>query len=139
MASEDGGWAATHLSDLPALEGLGSTAWKPVRHHFGVRAFGVNAWVATEAGAELVEKHDELQPDDASGHEELYAITAGRATFTVDGESFEAPAGTLVFVRDPALVRSAVAEEPGTTVIAVGGWPDRAFEPSAWELRGVSR
>lgn len=29
--------------------------------------------------------------------------------------------------------RKAIAEEEGTTVLAIGGWPDRAFAPSAWE------
>ena len=139
MATDSGGWATAHLSDLPTLDGPGPAAWKPLRHHFGIRAFGVNAWVATEAAQELVEEHDELEGDgDAGGHEELYAITTGRATFTVGGSRVDAPAGTLVYVRDPALVRSAVAEEVGTTVLCVGGWRDRAFEPSGWELRRVS-
>jgi hypothetical protein len=131
------GWAATRLDDIPTLGGGDEADWKPLRHHFGIRAFGVNAWVAGEAGQEVVEDHDELQPEGAAGHEELYAVTAGRATFTIAGERLDAPAGTLVFLKDPGLRRSAVAEEPGTTVIAVGGWPDRAFEPSDWELRHV--
>ena len=141
MARREGGWAAARLGDLPTLDGPGPADWKPLRHHFGVRAFGVNAWVATEDGQELVEEHDELdevEGDGSGGHEELYAITAGRAVFTIGGERVDAPAGTLVFIRDPALVRSAVAEEAGTTVLAVGGWPGRAFEPSEWELRRVS-
>jgi hypothetical protein len=98
----------------------------------------VNAWVASEADQELVEEHDELEEDGTAGHEELYAITAGHAVFTVDGERVDAPAGTVLFVDDPALVRSAVALEAGTTVLCVGGWPDRAFEPSEWELRRLT-
>src|SRR3954466_7489462 len=111
-------WQTAHLTEIATVEdGPGPADWKPIRHHFGIRAFGVNAWVATEAGQELVEEHDELEEDGVSGHEELYAISAGRAVFTVDGSRVDAPAGTLVFVRDPALVRSAVAEEVGTTVV----------------------
>ena len=136
MARGDG-WDAAQLADMANADGDDAPAWKPLRHHFGVRAFGINAWIAGAAGEEVVEDHDELQPDGAAGHEELYAVTAGRATFTIDGERLDAPAGTIVFVKDPSLRRVAVAEEPGTTVIAVGGWPDRAFEPSAWELRVV--
>src|SRR5207302_252326 len=56
---------------------------------------------------------------------------AGRATFTIDGESYDAPAGTYVFVPDPASKRHAVAVEPGTTVLSFGGPP--TFQPSAWE------
>jgi hypothetical protein len=137
MARGDG-WDAARLGDIPNADGNEALEWKPLRHHFGVRAFGVNAWVAREVGEEVVEDHDELQPDGAAGHEELYVVTAGRATFTIDGERLDAPAGTVVFVKDPALRRVGVAEEPGTTVVAVGGWPDRAFEASAWELRHLS-
>ena len=135
------GWSTSKLEEIPTVaEGPGPAEWKPLRHHFGIRAFGVNAWIATEAGQELVEQHDELDSDEdgPGGHQELYAITAGSAVFTVDGARVEAPAGTLLFVEDPALVRSAVAEEPGTTVLCVGGWADRAFEPSEWELKRVS-
>jgi hypothetical protein len=134
------GWSVAGLDDVATVaNGPGPADWKPLRHHFGIRAFGVNAWVATEDGQELVEEHDELdsEEDGPGGHEELYAITAGRAVFTVDGTSVDAPAGTLVFVRDPALVRSAVAETAGTTVLCVGGWAERAFEPSEWEVRRV--
>ena len=50
--------------------------WSPLRMHLDVRAFGVNAWTASEAGAQLVGEHDEV----TSGHEELYLITTGSAT-----------------------------------------------------------
>jgi tetratricopeptide (TPR) repeat protein len=68
-----------------------------------------------------------------SGHEELYLITTGSATFTVDGEEITAAAGTVVFVPDPTTKRAAVADEAGTTVFAVGAQPDAVFRPRAWE------
>ena len=52
--------------------------------------------------------------------------------FTVDGEEVDAPAGTLVFLDDPAQQRSAIAREPGTTVLAIGGVPGK-HDVSAWE------
>jgi hypothetical protein len=79
-------------------------------------------------GDDVVEPHDE-NPDLA--HEELYFVARGRATFILDGETFDTPAGTYVFVPDPATHRHAVAQEPGTTVLSFGGPP--TFEPSAWE------
>ncbi len=103
--------------------------WSPLRMHLDVRSFGVNAWTANEAGAQLIGEHDEVP----SGHEELYLITAGSATFTVDGEEIAATAGTVVFVPDPEAKRAAVAIEPGTTVFAVGGQPDAVYRPRAWE------
>jgi tetratricopeptide (TPR) repeat protein len=47
-------------------------------------------------------------------------------------EQLDAPAGTLVFIGDPAVKRSAKAVEPATTVLAIGGAPGK-HEPSAWE------
>lgn len=104
----------------------------PVRIPLGIEAFGVNAYVAREEGGRVIEEHDELGAA-AGGHEELYVVLTGRALFTLDGEERDAPAGTLVFVRDPAVRRGAVAREPETTVLVVGGTRGRAFEPSPWE------
>lgn len=103
--------------------------WSPLRRHLDVQAFGVNAWTAHEADARIIREHDE----EPSGHEELYLVVAGHATFTVEGEEIDAPAGTLVYVRDPAATRGAVAREPETTVVALGGRPGAAYEPRAWE------
>lgn len=109
-----------------------SPRWAPVRLQFGITAFGVNAWVAKEDGQAVITEHDELGPP-PSGHEELYFVATGHATFTVGGDEIDAPAGTFVFVKDPAAKRKAVAREAGTTVIAVGGVPGEAFVPMGWE------
>src|SRR5581483_12292048 len=79
-----------------------------IRRHFDVRAFGVNA-VTGDAGGELIEPHDEIDDESnlTDGHEELFCVISGHAVFTVDGETIDAPPGTLVFVRDPALFRTA--------------------------------
>ena len=58
---------------------------------------------------------------------------SGHAVFTVDGEEIDAPAGTLVFVRDPALLRSARALADGTSVIAIGAPPGVPYAVSRWE------
>jgi len=127
------GYATASLDTLPTAEGPGDGHWKPLRHHFGITAFGVNAWVARGAGDEIIAEHTE-EEDDVQGHEELYLVTRGSATFTIGGEDLTALAGTLVFVRDPRLRRRAVAEVPGTTIVSFGGPPD-AMEVSAWERR----
>ena len=119
-----------HLDELDRLDGEFDTI--PVRIPLGIAAFGVNAYGSREAGGHVIEEHDELGAG-AGRHEELYVVLAGRATFTVAGEELDAPAGTLVFVRDPATRRSAVAAEPDTTVLVVGGTVGKAFAPSPWE------
>jgi tetratricopeptide (TPR) repeat protein len=95
-----------------------------------VSAFGVNAWTAHEAEAPVIPVHDE----EPTGHEELYLVTAGLATFTVGGESVDAPAGTIVFVRDPTAAPGAVAREAGTVVLSVGAAPGEPYRPRAWEV-----
>ncbi len=132
----DKGWSSTSLGAIATLGEADAPAWKPVRHTLGIGAFGVNAWVARDAGDELIEEHDELGED--GGQEELYFVSAGHAAFTVGGERVDAPAGTLVAVRDPAIVRAAVAAEPGTVVLVVGGVRGTAFTPSAWERRELA-
>jgi hypothetical protein len=112
------------IADLERPDG-----WSPIRRALGVSAFGINAWTGQERGATIISEHDE-QP---TGHEELYVVVAGRATFTVGGEEVDAPVGTIVFVRDPAATRGAVAAEAGTTVLAVGGRPGEAYRPRSWE------
>ncbi len=106
-----------------------SLQWRPVRRTLDIGAFGINAYTAPRAGDDVVELHDES----TLGHEEVYLVLAGRATFTLGGETLDAPAGTVVFVRDPAVVRHARAEEPNTEVLAIGGPRDGVYEPSAWE------
>jgi len=121
-----------HLDEIETLPAAGSLAWKPIRRALGIRAFGMNAYTAAKPGDEVVEDHDETGGG-AGGHEEVYVVLSGRATFTVAGEDLDTPAGTFVFVRDPTVRRHAVATEPNTTVLAVGGEPGRAYAVSPWE------
>lgn len=122
------GFEVTTLAELDRIPVAHGLEWRPIRRRFGIRAFGTNAYTAEKPGDWVVEEHTE-----SSGHEELYVVVSGRARFTVGGESFDAPAGTMVFLRDPNVSRVAVAEEEGTTVLAVGGKPGEPFRPSAWE------
>jgi hypothetical protein len=95
----------------------------PVREHFGIRAFGINAYTPDEEGT-LISEHDES----GSGQEELYIVLDGKATFEIDGETVEAPAGTFVFVR-PESQRKATGDG---TVLALGGTPGEAYQPLDW-------
>ena len=116
------------LDEIEGIPVFGTLVWKPVRRELGVTAFGINAYTAANAGDEVVERHTEAQ----LGHEEVYAVVSGHAVFTVGGEEVDAPAGTLVFLDDPAEERFAIAREAGTTVLAIGGVPG-VHEVSAWE------
>jgi hypothetical protein len=111
--------------------------WIPIRHRLGVEAFGINAWRAVDAGTQVIERHSESEPDDVQAHQEVYVVIAGAARFTIGADELDVPAGTLVFVEDPALVRGAVAMEPGTLVLTIGAEPGRAFAVSPWEVRAL--
>ena len=119
---------SAHLDELDSIPGPGTLTWHPVRAHLGIRAFGCNAYTAERVGDDVVEPHVE-SPE--YNHEELYFVARGRATFKLDDETIDAPAGTYVFVPDTATHRHAVAAEAGTTVLSFGGPP--TFTPSAWE------
>ena len=106
----------------------GRCPFRPVRMHFGILSFGVNTWTGKSAGDRIINDHDE-----ADENEELYLVQQGRATFELDGERVDAPTGTLVFAR-PGVKRTAFAEQPGTTIIALGGTPGKAYEPQGYEL-----
>ena len=120
-------YAVAHLSEIDELND-GRAPFRPVRHHFGITSFGVNAWTGHAAGHRLINEHDEAGED-----EELYVVQSGRATFELDGKRVDAPAGTFVYAR-PGVKRTAYAEEPETTILAVGGAPGQAYEPDGWEL-----
>jgi tetratricopeptide (TPR) repeat protein len=123
------GYAVARLDEIDEQDD-GRCPLRPVRHHFGITAFGVNAWTARAAGDRIINEHDESDPD---ANEELYLVLHGRAVFELDGERLTASAGTLVFAR-PGVKRTAFAEEPGTTIIALGGSPGKAYEATGWEL-----
>jgi tetratricopeptide (TPR) repeat protein len=102
--------------------------WKPLRGPLGIDAFGINAYTAVAAGDHVIERHTEA----TLGHQEVYVVIAGHATFTVDGADIDAPNGSVVCIRDPSLQREAVAVAAETTVLAIGGAPG-THAPSAWE------
>ena len=118
-----------HVDELERIELPDGFVWRPIRRHFDIRAFGVNAYSALEVGGPIVETHTE----DQLGHEEIYFVLRGRALFTVDGNEHELGQGQLVFVRDTSLKRAGVALTDDAAVLAIGGKPGEAFEVSAWE------
>src|SRR5215469_2259444 len=101
--SDTQGWKVARLDDL---ERRGRDI--PVREHLGIRAFGINAYTPSEDGT-LIGEHDEA----GTGQEELYFVLDGNATFEVDGQTVDAPAGTFVLVQ-PESRRRATETEPSS-------------------------
>jgi hypothetical protein len=111
-------WKVAHLDDI---ERRGRDI--PVREHLGIQAFGINAYTPGEDGT-LINEHDEA----GSGQEELYIVLDGNVSFEIDGETFEATPGTLVFV-GPESRRKATGDG---TVVAIGGTPGEAYQGISW-------
>jgi mannose-6-phosphate isomerase-like protein (cupin superfamily) len=120
-------YRATTVDELQDITYRQDTHMRPVRHHLGITAFGTNAWTA-DVGDRLMPEHAEDE-----GIEELYVVLRGRARFEIDGEPVDAPQGLLLFV-PPGVSRTAFAEEPGTTVLAVGSRIGKPYEAGGWEV-----
>jgi hypothetical protein len=111
-------WRVARLDDL---ERRGR--FIPVREHLGIHSFGINAVTRGEDGT-LINEHDEA----GSRQEEVYVVLDGTATFDIDGETFDAPAGTFVSV-PPESRRKATGD---ATVLALGGTPGEAYQALDW-------
>lgn len=109
------------LARLDGIDRRGRSV--PIREHLGIHAFGVNAFSPNDEGM-LINEHDEA----GSKQEELYLVLDGEATFEIDGETVEAPAGTFLFV-PPESRRKAT----GTgTVLAIGAPSGEAYQGIDW-------
>jgi mannose-6-phosphate isomerase-like protein (cupin superfamily) len=120
-------YAVAHIDEIDEMSD-GRCPWRPVRFHFGIASFGINAFTGQNVGDRIINEHDE-----ADEHEELYLVHQGRARFELDGEEVDALAGTFVFAKR-GVKRTAFAEEPETTLVAIGGAPGQAYEPHGWEV-----
>lgn len=124
----ENGYEILSLDELDRVPHRGSgQVLRPLRHRLGFRPFGVNVWSAEAIGDKLVPPHEE-----ESGHEELYVVVRGTARFTLDQETFDAPAGTLIHAR-AGTFREATGGEAGTMVLVAGGKAGEAFVPGGWE------
>src|SRR3954470_14896538 len=110
-------WRAVRLEDL---ERRGR--FIPVRENLGIHSFGINAIKQGDDGT-LINEHDE-----EGGQEEVYVVLDGTATFEIDGETLEAPAGTFVSV-EPEARRKATGD---ATVLALGGTVGEAYQAMDW-------
>jgi mannose-6-phosphate isomerase-like protein (cupin superfamily) len=113
--------AKWQIASLDQIERRGRNI--PVREHLGIHAFGVNAYTTGDDGT-LINEHDEV----ASGQQELYLVLDGKATFEIDGETVDAPAGTFLFV-PPESKRRATGDG---TVVAVGAKVGEPYQALDW-------
>jgi hypothetical protein len=104
-------YAVTSIDDFQEFS-YREARLRPVRHHFGITAFGVNAWTAEAPGELLVPEHAQDEDED----EELYLVLRGRAVFEIDGSSRGPPSQ-----RRPEPRSSSSAARPGAPSTRVAG------------------
>jgi tetratricopeptide (TPR) repeat protein len=121
------------LDELLA-EGEGPRRGGYVGATLGVRSFSINAARALEAGPIVTERDETGYAADR--HEKVYVVLSGHAVFTIEGEEVDAPAGTVIHLPDPEVRRGAVAKEPGTTLLGLGGRPGEPYRPTPGEAIG---
>ena len=124
------------IADLRDIEELddGRCPYRPVRHHFGITTFGATTWTARNAGDRLLNEHDEKDEFD-----ELYLVLSGTARFVLAGDTVEVQTGTFVNVA-AGVMRTAFAQEAGTTVLAIGGGREgEPYRAGGWEVWSVLR
>lgn len=121
-------YKVAHVDEIEGIDYREETFMRPVRAHFEISAFGTNAWRGENAGDRLVPSHTE-----DPGSQELYVVLRGRARFEIDGETVDAPAGTLVYCA-PEADRTAFAEEADTAVLAVGSTVGEPYHGGGWEV-----
>jgi mannose-6-phosphate isomerase-like protein (cupin superfamily) len=87
--------------------------FRKVRQELGVQAFGVNAIVYPPGQEGFLHYHDE--------QDELYFVHRGRASFEVDGETFELGPGGVVYVESKTPRKISNLTDEDLVLLAVGG------------------
>jgi len=83
----------------------------------GITAFGINAYTGANASHEVVEEHHR-----AAARPRGRRRPSMRRSPSTARKWMPRPAGTLVYLDDVTERRHAIAMEPGTTVLAIGGF-----------------
>jgi quercetin dioxygenase-like cupin family protein len=119
------GFTIKRRDELESMEGSGNCTWHLVRKPLRVEAFGINM-VEIGPGGQIPE-HSES----GSGQIEVFAILDGAATFRLDGEDHEAPAGTFVRM-DPGVKRTIVNDSDApVTALLIGVPADSGYRPGS--------
>jgi quercetin dioxygenase-like cupin family protein len=106
--------------DDPSIESFHGVFLK-IRRALGTTAFGLNE-LRMPAGFEGFE-HDETE----TGHEEVYVVLDGSATFTVDGDSVAVEAGDYLLVQADS-TRQVVAGPDALRMLVIAGKPQPAYD-----------
>src|SRR5919199_3500569 len=114
-------YTAKRIDEMDA--GFGG-AFKRVRAELGVESFGVQV-LDLPPNLEQFPEHDHS----ASGQEEVYVTMRGTGWIDVDGERVDLDPETIIRV-GPQTRRKIYTGDEGMRILALGGVPGAAYEPS---------
>ena len=111
------------FEDLPA-PGVPAGLFRLAGKTLGVEGWGMNV-LTLPPGWDRYPEHDHAE----DGHEEVYVVLHGTATLHVGDHRFELAKGTFTRV-GPNECRKITPGPEGGTLLALGGVPGKAYQPS---------
>jgi mannose-6-phosphate isomerase-like protein (cupin superfamily) len=114
-------YTAKKIDEMDAALG---GAFKRVRAELGVSSFGIQV-LDLPPNLEQFPEHDHA----ASGQEEVYVTMRGTGWIEVDGERVDLDPETVIRV-GPEARRKIYTGPDGMRILALGGVPGKAYEPS---------
>lgn len=112
-------YTAKRIDEMEAVFGGGFVR---ARSELGVTSFGMQV-LRFPANADQHPEHDHAE----EGMEEVYVVMSGRGELVVDGERVALEPDLMVRVGPGARRKITTGDEP-MRLLALGGYPDRAYE-----------
>src|SRR3954447_1585700 len=122
------GYAVKQIDDMEAAFRGG---FKRARAELGVESFGLQVLDFPPSNTRYPE-HDHGN----DGQEEVYVPVRGSGEIEIEGERYPLEPGTMVRV-GPGVKRKLLSGDEGMRVLAIGGVPGKAYEPSELSKLGV--
>src|SRR5215204_1878071 len=116
--------AAYAVKQIDEMEAVFRGGFKRARAELGVEAFGLQV-LDFPPNADQYPEHDHGH----DGQEEVYVPMGGSGEIEIDGETYPLEAGVMVRV-GPGVKRKLLSGAEGMRVLAIGGVPGKAYEPS---------
>ncbi len=124
------------IDDLAPIQGfLEGFTFRRVGFELGVSSFGMSV-IDMPPGTTAYPEHDHSSegpgnpPAHQLGQEEVYIALRGSAAVEVDGRRYPVDTGHLIRV-GPTARRKILPGPDGVRLLAIGGFPGRAYDPAA--------
>ncbi|MEK6326683.1 MAG: hypothetical protein AABM66_04040 [Actinomycetota bacterium] len=113
-------YAVKRIDDMEAIY---AGAFKRARAELGIQSFGMQV-IDLPAKADQYPEHDHS----GDGQEEVYVALRGSGDVEIEGTRYPLDPETMVRV-SAGTTRKVWAGEEGLRVLAIGGCPDKVYEP----------